>query len=72
MKFSIAKSIVQAKIARNLQVLEWLGQRYDGEREVQLTKHEAFRLRKARNVVDLRTVEGRVALRYWQACFGDS
>ena len=67
MKFSIAKSIVQAKIARNLQVLEWFGQRYDIERGVQLTKHETFRLRKARSVVDLRTVEGRVALRYWQA-----
>lgn len=67
MKFSVARSIVQAKIARNLQVLEWLGQRYDIERGVQLTKHEALRLGKAHNVVDLRTVEGRVALRYWQA-----
>jgi len=67
MKFSIAKSIVQAKVARNLQVLDWLAQRYDIERGVQLTKHEAFRLGKARSVVDLRTVEGRVALGYWQA-----
>ncbi len=66
-KFSIAKSIVQAKIARSLQVLDWLAQRYDIERQVRLTKHEAFRLGKARSVVDLRTVEGRVALRYWQA-----
>jgi CRISPR-associated protein Cas1 len=30
-------------------------------------QHEAFHLGKARSVVDLRTVEGRVALRYWQA-----
>jgi CRISPR-associated protein Cas1 len=66
-KFSIAKSIVRAKIARNLQVLDWLAQRYDIEKQVRLTKHEAFRLGKARSVVDLRTVEGRVALRYWQA-----
>jgi CRISPR-associated protein Cas1 len=65
-KFSIANAIVRAKIARNLQVLDWLAQRYDIQREVRLTKHEAFRLGKARSVVDLRTVEGRVALRYWQ------
>ena len=67
MKFSIANAIVRAKVARNLQVLDWLAQRYDIERQVRLTKHEAFRLGKARSVVDLRTVEGRVALRYWQA-----
>jgi CRISPR-associated protein Cas1 len=67
MKFSIANAIVQAKVARNLQVLDWLAQRYDIEKQVRLTKHEAFRLGKARSVVDLRTVEGRVALRYWQA-----
>jgi CRISPR-associated protein Cas1 len=66
-KFSIAKSIVHAKIARNLQVLDWLAQRYDIEKQVRLTKHEALRLGRARSVVDLRTVEGRVALRYWQA-----
>jgi CRISPR-associated protein Cas1 len=66
MKFSVARSIVQAKIARNLQVLDWLAQRYDIEKQVRLTKHEAFRLGKAHSVVDLRTVEGRVALRYWQ------
>jgi CRISPR-associated protein Cas1 len=66
-KFSIANAIVRAKVARSLQVLDWLAQRYDIERGVQLTKHEAFRLGKARSVMDLRTVEGRVALRYWQA-----
>jgi CRISPR-associated protein Cas1 len=66
-KFSIANAIVRAKIARSLQVLDWLAQRYDIEKQVRLTKHEAFRLGRARSVVDLRTVEGRVALRYWQA-----
>ena len=67
MKFSIANAIVQAKVARSLQVLDWLAQRYDIEKQVRLMKREAFRLGKARSVVDLRTVEGRVALRYWQA-----
>jgi CRISPR-associated protein Cas1 len=66
-KFTIAHAIVRAKIARSLQVLDWLAQRHDIEKQVRLTKHEAFRLGKARSVVDLRTVEGRVALRYWQA-----
>jgi CRISPR-associated protein Cas1 len=66
-KFSIANAIVRAKIARSLQVLDWLAQRYDIEKQVRLTKGEALRLGRARTVVDLRTVEGRVALRYWQA-----
>jgi CRISPR-associated protein Cas1 len=66
-KFTIANAIVRAKVARSLQVLDWLAQRYDIEKQVRLTKHEALRLGRARSVVDLRTVEGRVALRYWQA-----
>jgi CRISPR-associated protein Cas1 len=66
-KFVIANAIVRAKIARSLQVLDWLSQRYDIEKQVRLTKHEALKLGRARSVVDLRTVEGRVALRYWQA-----
>jgi CRISPR-associated protein Cas1 len=67
MKFSIARSIVQAKIARNIHVLDWLAQRYDIEKAVRLTKQEALLLSRVRSVADLRTVEGRVALRYWQA-----
>jgi CRISPR-associated protein Cas1 len=66
-KFTIANAIVRAKIARSLQVLDWLAQRYDIEKSVRLTKREALKLGRARSVVDLRTVEGRVALRYWQA-----
>jgi len=66
-KFSITNAIVRVKVSRNLQVLDWLAQRYDIEKQVRLTKGEAFRLEKARSVADLRTVEGRVALRYWQA-----
>lgn len=65
-KFSVANAIVCAKVARSLQVLDWLAQRYDIEKQVRLTRGEALRLGRARNIVDLRTVEGRVALRYWQ------
>jgi CRISPR-associated protein Cas1 len=66
-KFTIANAIVRAKIASSLKVLDWLAQRYDIGKQVRLTKHEALKLGRARSVVDLRTVEGRVALRYWQA-----
>jgi CRISPR-associated protein Cas1 len=66
-KFTIANVIVRAKIARSLQVLDWLAQRYDIERGVALTKREAFRLPRAGTTGELRTIEGRVALRYWQA-----
>jgi CRISPR-associated protein Cas1 len=66
-KFAIAKALVEAKVARSLQVLDWLGQRYDIDREVRIAKKEAARLANAHSVPQLRTVEGRVALRYWEA-----
>ncbi len=67
MKFDIAKAIVRAKIARSLQVLDWLAQRYDIDRQVRVTKGETHRLSDVKSVSQLRTVEGRVALRYWEA-----
>jgi CRISPR-associated protein Cas1 len=66
-KFTIAHALVKAKIARSLQVLGWLAERYDVEREVRRTKVEAAKLGNASSVSQLRTVEGRVALRYWEA-----
>jgi CRISPR-associated protein Cas1 len=57
---------VEAKIRRSLQVLDWLRERYDIEREVEVTRHEGIRLGKAPTVAQIRTVEGRVALRYWE------
>jgi len=66
-KYAIAKCIVQAKIARSLQVLDWLAQRYDIEKEMQLAKKEIARIGIARTVADLRSVEGRVATKYWFA-----
>ncbi len=66
-KFTIARALVQAKIARSLQVLDWLGERYDLPKEIRVTKLEASKLRTATTVPDLRTVEGRVARRYWEA-----
>ena len=65
-KFTIAKALVQAKTARSLQVLDWLGQRYDIQQEIQVTKLESSKLGRASTVVDLRVVEGRIARRYWE------
>jgi CRISPR-associated protein Cas1 len=66
-KFTIARALVQAKIARSLQVLDWLGERYDIPREIQVTKLESSKLRRATTVAELRVVEGRAARRYWGA-----
>lgn len=68
-KLGIAKALVEAKIQRSLQVLEWLGQRYNIQPEIAKAKREAEALSKAVTVTRLRTVEGRVALRYWEAFF---
>ena len=66
-KFTIAKALVQAKIARSLQVLDWLAQGHDIAREVRMTRLEASRLGRASTVRELRMIEGRVAQRYWEA-----
>jgi CRISPR-associated protein Cas1 len=65
-KFAVAHALVKAKIARSLEVLDWLGQRYDLERELRMTKLEAAKVGRASTVSQLRTVEGRTALRYWE------
>lgn len=65
-KLTIAKVFVQAKIARSLQVLDWLSERYDIEKEVRMAKAEAVKLSKVSTVAETRTVEGRTALRYWE------
>ena len=66
-KFKVAKAIVEGKVARSIQVLEWLAERYDISRDVSAVKREASRLRHARTVDAIRSVEGRVALKYWDA-----
>ena len=65
-KLTIAKALVQAKIARSIQVLDWLAERYDIEQQVRMAKAEAEKLSKAATVPETRTVEGRTALRYWE------
>jgi len=65
-KFKIAYELVKAKIQRTHDVLKWLGDRYDIEDKVRRVKKESLDLSGAKTIKDLRIIEGRVALRYWQ------
>ena len=66
-KFTIAQNLVQAKLARSIQVLDWLAESYDIKRELRATGNEAVKLSKATSTTGLRTVEAHVAQRYWEA-----
>jgi CRISPR-associated protein Cas1 len=66
-KLAIAKAFVQGKLNRSLEVLTWLSERYDIQDELRAAKAEAVKALQTRNVNELRTVEGRTALRYWEA-----
>jgi CRISPR-associated protein Cas1 len=65
-KLRIAKALVQTKIARSLQVLDWLAECHDIEKELRITKHEAATLNTAQNVPQVRSIEGNTARRYWE------
>ena len=65
--FKIAKALIQAKIKRSLQVLDWISERYDITEHHKRAKAEALSLFKAKTASQIRTTEGRIALRYWQA-----
>jgi len=58
---------VEAKVARSLQVLHWLSERYEIRKELHAVEREASRLGRASTVPQVRGVEGSVASRYWQA-----
>jgi len=66
-KCKIAYELVKAKIQRTNDVLRWLGERYDIERVTRKVKIESLALAMAKTVSDIRTVESRVARRYWEA-----
>jgi len=65
-KFRIAYELVKAKLQRTHDVLQWLRDRYDIEKKIQKVEKETLAFSKAKTVKDLRIVEGRVALRYWE------
>jgi len=66
-KYRIAYELVKAKIQRTRDVLRWLGERYDIEKMTRKVNTESLALSRAKTVSDIRTVEGRVAQRYWEA-----
>ncbi len=66
-KRKIAYELVKAKIQRSNDVLKWLAQRYDIDKDARRVAFESGRLGKAKTVDDIRMVEGRVAQYYWQA-----
>jgi len=66
-KHEIAYELVKAKIQRSKDVMKWLGERYDTEKQSRKVNVESLALSRAKTVSDLRTVEGRVAQRYWEA-----
>jgi len=66
-KRRISYEIVKAKIQRSRDVLWWLAERYDIEKDRRRVDKEALRLSQAKTINDFRIVEGRVAQYYWQA-----
>jgi CRISPR-associated protein Cas1 len=65
-RFRVARALVSAKISISVSLLEIFGQRSHIQREIALAKKEAKALGEARTLARLRSVEARVALRYWQ------
>jgi CRISPR-associated protein Cas1 len=66
-RVKVAYALTKAKLERSLTVLQWIADRYDITTQLRAVKGETINLFKAKTVSQIRTVEGRVALRYWQA-----
>jgi len=66
-RLAIARALIRAKLDRSGEVLDWVQETYDVERDVRRFKKEAANLGIARTVDDVRTVEGRSAEFYWLA-----
>jgi CRISPR-associated protein Cas1 len=65
-KRRIAYELVKAKIQRSKDVLKWLAERYDIEKDARRVFFESCKLSNAKTVDDIRAVEGRVAQHYWE------
>ena len=66
-RLTIARSIIEAKLERSDQVLNWLGESHDMEREIRSFREEAHGLGHAKMVDEIRSVEARAAETYWRA-----
>jgi len=66
-RLTIARSIIEAKLERSDQVLNWLGESHDMERDIRSFREEAHGLGHAKTVDEIRSVEARAAETYWRA-----
>jgi len=66
-RLSIAREFVSAKLERSAQILNWLREKYDVEKEFRCFSKERLGLVRAKTVNEVRTVEGRSADFYWRA-----
>jgi CRISPR-associated protein Cas1 len=66
-RLGIARSFIEAKLERSNQVLKWLGESHDMDREVLSFAAEARTLAHAKTVDEVRSVEARAAEIYWRA-----
>jgi len=66
-RLSIAREFVDVKLDRSLQVLNWIRETHDIEKEVRCFNKERLGLARAKGVNEVRTVEGRSADFYWRA-----
>ena len=63
----IARSLIETKLERSDQILDWLKETCDIELDIRRFRKEASALSRAKTVDDVRGVEGRAAEFYWQA-----
>jgi CRISPR-associated protein Cas1 len=59
--------LIEAKLERSGQILDWVRETHDVETEVRRFKKEAYRLASAQTIDEVRSCEGRAAEFYWQA-----
>jgi len=66
-RVTIARSFIEAKLERSDQVLNWLGESHDIERDIRSFREEVHGLGHAKTVDEVRSVEARAAEVYWRA-----
>lgn len=65
--FPIARAFVQGKVARTIQVLDYLSELHDLTREVQTVAEQSLKLDYATTVREASIIEAQIANRYWWA-----
>jgi CRISPR-associated protein Cas1 len=66
-RLMIARSFIEAKLERSSQMLNWLGESHNAERETKSFMSEARTLPHAETVDEVRSIEARAAELYWRA-----